>query len=103
MTIKASEYLKQCQYRKRCNVSKASPWGFTHSRTAEFNGKRILVVGLNANESNLDIGNPSRIQYSKFLKGLIDRSSTVIGKYCGQKASKLPKLLMVAFSEGRKA
>ena len=71
MAARASEYLKKCHYRRNCKVEKCSPWGFTHSKTAEVNGKRLLIVGLNANDSNLDIGDPYRNQYSKYLKGLI--------------------------------
>ena len=56
--MRASEYLSRCPFREYCDNVKCSPWGFTHTKSPEVNGKILLIVGLNANDSGLEIGIP---------------------------------------------
>lgn len=69
--MKASEYRDTCPYCSNCDSNICSPWGFTHTESPDVNGKILMIVGLNANDFSLNKGNPSRDEYSNYLKGLI--------------------------------
>jgi len=69
--MKASEYRAICPYCNDCDGNICSPWGFSHTKSHNVNGKTLMIVGLNTNDSSLNMGNPSRVEYSDYLKGLI--------------------------------
>ena len=69
--MKASEYKTKCPYRDDCDSHISSPWGFTHAKSPDLNGKVLLIVGLNANESSLNLGDLNSKEYSNYAKGLI--------------------------------
>jgi hypothetical protein len=68
--MKASDYLAQCPFREYCDDVRCSPWGFTHAKSPEVNGKILLIVGLNANDKGLE-EDCTRTEYSNYLKDSI--------------------------------
>jgi hypothetical protein len=80
----AKEYLSRCPHLKECGKVICSPWGFeSNSESNLTNKKRLLVVGLNANDSGDGDElwqNTTRGSYSNRLKELI-RNEITAGKF----------------------
>jgi len=81
-TQTASEYLSRCPYQNLCGDVVCSPWGMMPVDKPDLNGKRLLIVGLNGNDSS-DYGSwehRTRKESSDALRELL-RKDIQMGSY----------------------
>lgn len=74
-TETAAEYLSRCPHREDCGKVICSPWGIVSSEESNVRGKKLLVVGLNANDSKdgESLREMDRDNYSNGLKEMMQK------------------------------
>ncbi len=77
-TETTAEYLSRCPYLKDCGRVVCSPWGIVSSVESNVRGKKLLVVGLNANDSEDGelLQEVDRDNYSHQLKNMMRKEIT---------------------------